>query len=104
MNFVGISVEPSSFNIIVKQRTLSILIERELKRLGTFDFENAFSNVQWVIQREKKLERIDFKLTDVTAHNLSITDVCKVLGADSVPNLLLCNLRPLKMSVKRANT
>ena len=27
MNFVGISVEPSSFNIIVKQRTLSILIE-----------------------------------------------------------------------------
>ena len=45
MNFVGISVEPSSFNIIVKQRTLSILIERELKRLGTFDFENAFSNV-----------------------------------------------------------
>ena len=52
----------------------------------------------WKYTEKDLVEKIDFVMTDSTAHNIDvIQDVCDELETDSIPDSLICHIHPMMM-------
>ncbi len=52
----------------------------------------------WKFSEKDLVAKIDFVMTDSTAHNLGVIgDVCEELGVEDVPDSLVCHVHPLMM-------
>ena len=92
-----------SFSIDGKQRalpTLNIFSESRatLKELELMTFQMLAAATGYKYSEKDLVEKIDFIITDSTAHNLGvIKDVCEDLNIDSVPGSLVCHIHPMMM-------
>ena len=97
-NYVG-----QSFSINGKQRalhTLNIFSETRasLKDLQLMTFKILAASSGWKYTGKDLVEKIDFVMTDSTAHNLGvIQDVCAELETENEPDSLICNVHPMMM-------
>ena len=52
----------------------------------------------WKYTKKDLVEKIDFVMTDSTAHNIGVVqDVCDELETDSIPDSLFCHIHPMMM-------
>ena len=92
-----------SFSINGKQRalhTLNIFSETRasLKDLQLMTFKILAASSGWKYTGKDLVEKIDFVMTDSTAHNLGvIQDVCAELETENEPDSLICNVHPMMM-------
>ena len=92
-----------SFSINGKQRALPTLpVFTEAKatlaemEILTLEILSAASAGKYT--EKEILEKIDFVMTDSTAHNLGvIEEVCRELNTETVPDSLVCNVHPTMM-------
>ena len=92
-----------SFSINGKQRalpTLNIFTETRasLKELQLMTYKILAASSGWKYTEKDLVEKIDFVMTDSTAHNIGvIQDVCDELETDSIPDSLICHIHPMMM-------
>lgn len=92
-----------SFFINGKQRalpTLSIFTESRsnLSDMTQFILKMLSTASGFQYSEKQIMERVDFVVTDSTAHNMGVIDnVCDELETDSKPDSLVCHVHPLMM-------
>ena len=92
-----------SFSINGKQRalpTLNIFTETRasLKELQLTTYKILAASSGWKYTEKDLVEKIDFVMTDSTAHNIGvIQDVRDELETDSIPDSLICHIHPMMM-------
>ena len=80
--------------------TLGIFTEskKTLTELEITTLEILSASVGRKYSEKEILEKVDFVMTDSTAHNIGvIEEVCEKLECESVPASLICNVHPLMM-------
>ena len=92
-----------SFSIDGKQRalpTLNIFTESRasLKELQLMTYKMLAAATAWKFNESDLVNKIDFVMTDSTAHNLGvIEDVCSVLQIENIPDSLVCHMHSMMM-------
>ena len=95
-----------SFSTNGKQRALPILnifseTRASLKYLQLMKFKILATSSGWKYTEKDLIEKIDFVMTDSTAHNLGvIQDLCVELETVCVPDSLICNVHPMMFQRK----
>ena len=90
----------SLFSIDGKQRalpTLNIFTESRasLKELQLMTYKMLAAANAWKFNESDLVNKIDFVMTDSTAHNLGvIEDVCSELQVENIPNSLVFHVHP----------
>ena len=92
-----------SFSIDGKQHvlpTLNIFTESRasLKELQLMTYKILAAVTAWKFNENDLVNKIDFVMTDSTAHNLGVTEgVCSKLQVENIPDSLVCHVHPMMM-------